>query len=737
MRKGFIFAILIFLLVGAIFVFANEAALDGFFAGYLVWNKLGNLSKLEDGGDIRYNLTTMKINAKIDVFSNQGLAPYTVLFNAINSSSSVGRIVSYDWDFGDFNSQYPQTDKGIMVGHRFDNPGIYNVTLVVRDDKGNTGFASINIEVLNYPAMSETYYISNSGNDSNDGLSEDTPWRTISKVINESSNIVSGSQILFKRGDIFEYDKEWRLNGLMREGPYYIKIGAYGIGKKPLMKVLNKENNISFTTEGTAEGKGIIIEDLDIEKGMLFASPRYYSSGDPVGFRYPGVQVIIRNLSIDSMGKILFWASSGCVVENTYVDARNHIRHIGFGSYAEGNISSLKIPAMNLFYINNLTVKNAYSHCVYLAGYGKNILMENSELYNCGIQDIQMRRDGFTIHGDFDNVVLRGNNIHHNGYGFGIDEGGYGWYEKFNNVIIEQNKFYDMLYYVSQIDSVHNLVFRNNLVYDNANYDQQAPVMGISATEEDQYTKNLHIVNNVFYNNSGGVFHITEGRISDVYFQNNIVVGNRDYVIDVANSSNLYFSNNLYYGNSGSGFSKNGTTYSNASEWIIAGNDKGSINVDPEFVNPGGHDFHLHQSSPAIDRGENLSLVFEDYDGVTRPQGSGWDIGAYENIPTLKYECNDEIDNDGDGQIDLADLGCSNSVDNDESNCGDGVCEGGETSVACSIDCGNTSSCSSADINGDGIIEIGELVRYISKWKNGSITIRDLIIAITEWKNGC
>jgi len=50
-------------------------------------------------------------------------------------------------------------------------------------------------------------------------------------------------------------------------------------------------------------------------------------------------------------------------------------------------------------------------------------------------------------------------------------------------------------------------------------------------------------------------------------------------------------------------------------------------------------------------------------------------------------ECSDSIDNDGDGQTDLSDSGCSSSTDNDETNCGDGVCEGGETSVTCSPDC--------------------------------------------------
>ena len=60
------------------------------------------------------------------------------------------------------------------------------------------------------------------------------------------------------------------------------------------------------------------------------------------------------------------------------------------------------------------------------------------------------------------------------------------------------------------------------------------------------------------------------------------------------------------------------------------------------------------------------------------------DIKGY--TPTA--ECNDNIDNDGDGKIDLADAGCTDSSDNDETNCGDTKCEGGESCLSCSFDCG-------------------------------------------------
>ncbi|MFB3883543.1 MAG: choice-of-anchor Q domain-containing protein, partial [Armatimonadota bacterium] len=43
-------------------------------------------------------------------------------------------------------------------------------------------------------------------------------------------------------------------------------------------------------------------------------------------------------------------------------------------------------------------------------------------------------------------------------------------------------------------------------------------------------------------------------------------------------------------------------------------------------------DLHLAPSSPAIDKGADLSAtgITCDIDGTPRPQGKGWDIGAYE-----------------------------------------------------------------------------------------------------------
>jgi hypothetical protein len=68
----------------------------------------------------------------------------------------------------------------------------------------------------------------------------------------------------------------------------------------------------------------------------------------------------------------------------------------------------------------------------------------------------------------------------------------------------------------------------------------------------------------------------------------------------------------------------------------------GNINVDPRFVLPiaatfaptTAGNYHLQPGSPAIDRGTNAGVT-TDLDGLSRPMGTGYDIGAYEFQPRI------------------------------------------------------------------------------------------------------
>jgi hypothetical protein len=143
-----------------------------------------------------------------------------------------------------------------------------------------------------------------------------------------------------------------------------------------------------------------------------------------------------------------------------------------------------------------------------------------------------------------------------------------------------------------------------------------------------------YIYNNLFYDTRTRGIYVLRGVDSDtsrpvisVDIKNNIIYiqsSATDY-ISILSTGFQNVSNNLYYGN-GNGPSS----------------DKKAINANPLFLNPSAGDFHLQSNSPAIDNGTNdvSSIVKNDFDGNPRPQGSVYDIGAFEylsgnNIPTI------------------------------------------------------------------------------------------------------
>lgn len=83
--------------------------------------------------------------------------------------------------------------------------------------------------------------------------------------------------------------------------------------------------------------------------------------------------------------------------------------------------------------------------------------------------------------------------------------------------------------------------------------------------------------------------------------------------------------------------------------------DPGDVwNMNPLFVNESTKDLHLQSNSPCIDKGINLGVT-NDFDGNSRPQGAGFDIGAYEYTSVVSTPTIKQGDANGDGFVDEAD----------------------------------------------------------------------------------
>ena len=89
--------------------------------------------------------------------------------------------------------------------------------------------------------------------------------------------------------------------------------------------------------------------------------------------------------------------------------------------------------------------------------------------------------------------------------------------------------------------------------------------------------------------------------------------------ITTVGSTNARVRNNISFSNgTNTDFSGTGTVASN------------NLTSNPSFVDATKGNFALQAGSGAIGAGVTLSEVPYDFDGISRPQGSAYDIGAYE-----------------------------------------------------------------------------------------------------------
>jgi hypothetical protein len=177
---------------------------------------------------------------------------------------------------------------------------------------------------------------------------------------------------------------------------------------------------------------------------------------------------------------------------------------------------------------------------------------------------------------------------------------------------------------------------------------------------------NIKILNNTFVDQSGYYtvrFDSYNGNptATGIEIKNNIFhncgSGAAYPVIRIENStaftaSSFSFDGNVYYGRVPAAISYCGTT-TWAANWIAA-HEPHSRTSAPVFVkytaNAQDNDYHLTAAdTSARDRGVALAYFTDDRDGTARPQGSGWDIGAYEYAGTQVQTANVERRTKGTG----------------------------------------------------------------------------------------
>lgn len=130
----------------------------------------------------------------------------------------------------------------------------------------NLSFIYLLFFALNIQA--NTFYVANSGSDSNSGTI-DAPWQTINKVNQMMSSFLPGTQILFKSGDIFNGSLNITVSGNTINPIYFGKydtgIDPIIIGTAPVTNWINVSGNIwkaPFNNNAITRVTGVFINGI-------------------------------------------------------------------------------------------------------------------------------------------------------------------------------------------------------------------------------------------------------------------------------------------------------------------------------------------------------------------------------------------------------------------------------------------------------------------------------------------
>lgn len=288
------------------------------------------------------------------------------------------------------------------------------------------------------------------------------------------------------------------------------------------------------------------------------------------------------------------------------IDGQNNTSRTGieFGSGADW----IRLEGFEIYGVGNNSQTDGASGIVVYNG-GSNVEIVGNHIHDIGraCTDTPIGENGMFI-GNQSEVLIEGNLIHDVGR-FAPGENGcqptttnyqnhdHGIYiNTANNVTVRNNILYNckrgwsIQIYPNAVSGI--LIHNNTFAFENPYRDGQIIVGADCAS--------CQIENNVSYAPHNAFIRFYQGT------HTNFIA-----------ASNIVYAAGLY-----SGTAISGVTF--ASNWPY---------TDPLMVAPLSYDFHLRTGSPAIDTGLFIPSVVIDFDGVLRPQGAGYDVGAYERIP--------------------------------------------------------------------------------------------------------
>lgn len=126
--------------------------------------------------------------------------------------------------------------------------------------------AVFGLAALPAEAAGTTYYVSPSGNDSNNGTSPSTAWRTVGKV--NSTTFNGGDSVLFQGGQTFTGSLTFTAANVKSTPSAKFTVGAYGTGKPTIISTSTGGSSAAVMVNGVS---GFVLQDCVLRPGTTSA----------------------------------------------------------------------------------------------------------------------------------------------------------------------------------------------------------------------------------------------------------------------------------------------------------------------------------------------------------------------------------------------------------------------------------------------------------------------------------
>lgn len=481
-------------------------------------------------------------------------------------------------------------------------------------------------------AEAATYYIDyETGNDTNNGTSNTTPWKHSpgDPRATGNSNIAlsAGDTVVFKGGVTYSFD-----SGTTD----YLAANASGASGNIITYRSGHVHAPQWgITRAIIDGTNVNFNYDNSITGVISLKSFSY-------IKVEGFQIQYAPWSSAESGLISWRGNSGgnIIIDNNVlfsnISPPNTSTTVWVGIWIQGNYTN---ATPSSFTITNNEIYDIGGHGILLRYGMSNVLVANNIAHDCGPNPSPYQGDGiFTATGGNDTAVPTTVTISNNTF-YDFAEKGCLIIGGLKNSVIERNYCYDddlqngFGFAVGGSETgiaVDDVTFRNNLiVFSNASKwgGLIRMVLDGGGVSDVKYYNNTLIGTSEerVFNINGGAWSIT-----DLYIINNIIFGSSQYYIYLGSTiSGTFESNyNLFYGGAASPFYHSGTAKTLSTWQSNPGQDNNSQQTDPLFQGNNKLTFN----SPAKDTGLTIASFSTDYDGVSRPKGSAWDIGAYEYV---------------------------------------------------------------------------------------------------------